>query len=345
MKRSLFHLAVMALAVACVFAWGGLSSAHAEYTGPRLRFRLAHPCPPGHHTTLAFEMFGDIVARKSGNKIKVHVFPNAVLGSDVVMIKGAQSGGLEMAVSSSPNLTRFVPSLMVFDLPYITSPEYQKNLYASVDHGELRTYFQKKFNEVGLEPIMFCEYGYRDFFSVKKPIRSVEDLAGIVVRTTASPVETEVAKALGMRPKTLAWGETHTALREGIVEGEGNTFSFLLNAEHEDLLKYGFISRHNYGMQILSANRQWWERLDPQARRIIREAADEALKYQREVLAPQSEEQARRRFEQDGIVVVQPTDAMMDEMRRKTRPVWDIFRRSVTQELIDLVAETQHDRR
>ena len=98
-------------------------------------------------------------------------------------------------------------------------------------------------------------------------------------------------------------------------------------------------------MQILSANRQWWEQLDPQAKQIIREAADEALEYQREVLAPQSEEQARRRFERDGIVVVEPTDAMMDEMRRKTRPVWDIFRRSVTQELIDLVAETQRDRR
>ena len=43
---------------------------------------------------------------------------------------------------------------------------------------------------------MYCEYGYRDFFSVKKPIRSVGDLAGIQVRTTASVVEVEVAKAL-----------------------------------------------------------------------------------------------------------------------------------------------------
>ena len=82
---------------------------------------------------------------------------------------------------------------------------------------------------------MYCEYGYRDFFSVKKPIRSVGDLAGIQVRTTASAVEVEVAKALGMKPKPLAWGETYTALKEGIVEGEGNTFSFLLDAEHEDI--------------------------------------------------------------------------------------------------------------
>ena len=46
-----------------------------------------------------------------------------------------------------------------------------------------------------------------------------------------------------------------TALKEGIVEGEGNTFSFLLDAEHEDILKYAFASQHNYSMQILSANK------------------------------------------------------------------------------------------
>ena len=181
MKRNLLQCMarVLLLPVALMFICGALVSAHAEYSGPKVRFRLAHPCPPGHHTSLAFEKFAELVAQKSKNKIKVHVFPNAVLGSDVVMLKGALTGGLEMAVSSSPNLTWVVPSLMVFDLPYITSVKYQKNLYEALDIGELGRYFKGKFNEVGLEPIMYCEYGYRDFFSVKKPIRSVGDLAGI----------------------------------------------------------------------------------------------------------------------------------------------------------------------
>ena len=256
-------------------------------------------------------------------------------------ILGALTGGLEMAVSSSPNLTWVVPSLMVFDLPYITSVKYQKNLYEALDNGELGRYFKGKFNEVGLEPIMYCEYGYRDFFSVKKPIRSVGDLAGIQVRTTASAVEVEVAKALGMKPKPLAWGETYTALKEGIVEGEGNTFSFLLDAEHEDILKYAFASQHNYSMQILSANKKWWEELDPQVRSIIREAAAEALKYQREVLAPQSEEEAVKRFMADGLEVSKPSEAELEELKRKTRPVWNLFSDTLSQELIDLVVATQ----
>ena len=160
MKRNLLQCMarVLLLPVALMFICGALVSAHAEYSGPKVRFRLAHPCPPGHHTSLAFEKFAELVAQKSKNKIKVHVFPNAVLGSDVVMLKGALTGGLEMAVSSSPNLTWVVPSLMVFDLPYITSVKYQKKLYEALDNGELGRYFKGKFNEVGLEPIMYCEY-------------------------------------------------------------------------------------------------------------------------------------------------------------------------------------------
>lgn len=329
------------LPVALMLLWGTLTFVHAEYTGPRVRFRLAHPCPPGHHTTRAFEKFAELVAQKSKRKIKVHVFPNAVLGSDEVMLKGAQNGGLEMAVSSSPNLTPEVPSLMVFDLPYIISPEHQRQLYEAIDHGELNRFLKGKFNEARLEPIMYAEYGYRDFFTVKKPLRSLEDLKGVQVRTTASAVEIEVAKALGMKPKFLAWGETLTGLREGIVEGEGNTFSFLLGAEHSDVLRHAFVTHHNYSMQILCANLKWWNGLHPQVRKIIMESAEEALKYQREMLAPQSEEEARKQFLAAGIVVVEPTKEQLAELREKTRPVWERFRFTIPQELVDLVVATQ----
>ena len=57
MKRNLLQCMarVLLLPVALMFICGALVSAHAEYSGPKVRFRLAHPCPPGHHTSLAFE--------------------------------------------------------------------------------------------------------------------------------------------------------------------------------------------------------------------------------------------------------------------------------------------------
>ena len=74
---------------------------------------------------------------------------------------------------------------------------------------------------------------------------------------------------------------------------------------------------------------------------MIREAAAEALKYQREVLAPQSEEEAVKRFMADGLEVSKPSEADLEELKRKTRPVWNLFSDSLSQELIDLVVATQ----
>ena len=137
--------------------------AHAECTGPKLKFRVAHTTPPGNHITLTFEKFKELVEEKSDGKIKVQVFPNAILGSDRVLMEMAQKGAMEMSVSSTPNMANFSPLYQVFDLPYITSPKYQGSFYKAIDNGDLGKYLVKVAHEIGLEPIMYAEYGYRIF--------------------------------------------------------------------------------------------------------------------------------------------------------------------------------------
>ncbi|MEG2005027.1 MAG: TRAP transporter substrate-binding protein [Bilophila sp.] len=331
------------IAVAFVLFGSSVFPAWAAYSGPRLKFRLAHPCPPGHHTTQAFEKFRDLVAEKSGGAIRVQLFPNAILGSDRVMLESAQHGQLEMAVCSSPNMTHFSPQYMVFDLPYITRPDRQTQLYAAIERGELGRFFKQVANEIGLEPIMYAEYGYRHFVTVKTPVHAAGDLAGLKVRTTDSPVEAEVARALGMQPVPVVWGETYTALEQGTVDAEGNTFSFLVDAQHYNVVKYAVLSEHNFCMQILSANKEWWDALDPQVRQVVTEAAAEALRYQRKVLAPVAEEKARREFEAAGVVVQDLSPASLEDFRRLTRPVWDMFSDRLSKELVHLITSTQQD--
>lgn len=94
-------------------------------------------------------------------------------------------------------------------------------------------------------------------------------------------------------------------------------------------------------MQILSANKKWWEELDGRSGASSVKRPAEALKYQREVLAPQSEEEAVKRFMADGLEVSKPSEAELEELKRKTRPVWNLFSDTLSQELIDLVVATQ----
>lgn len=338
--KKIFSLVLAAVTVTALLANVAVA-AQDSYSGPKLKFRVAHTTPPGNHITLAFEKFKEVVEAKSGGKIKVQIFPNAILGSDRVLMEGAQKGTLEMAVSSTPNMANFSPLYQVFDLPYITSPKNQDKLYKAIDSGALGEFFIKVGHGIGLEPIMYAEYGYRNFVTIKKPIASVKDMVGLKIRTTDSPVEVEVAKALKMNPTPVAWGETYTALQQGTVDGEGNTFPHLYGAKHHEVLKYAVTSAHNYGMQVMMANKAWWDKLAPQAQKVIREAAAEALNHQRTVLYPANEAEAREGFVKAGIQIVDLSEAQLEEFRTVTRPVFDKFAAQFPPELLQLVLDTQ----
>lgn len=318
------------------------TTAMAEYTGPKVKFRLAHTAPPGNHITMAYQKFADLVKSKSDGKMQVQLFPAAVLGSDRVLVEGAQKGTLEIGVSSTPNLANFSPMYAVFDLPYITSPKYQQNFYKSMDPGgPLNDYFKKVANDIGMEPIMYAEYGYRNFVSVGRPLLKAGDLKGLKMRTTDSPVEVDVAKAFGTNPAPIAWGEVYTALQQGTIDAEGNTFPHLYGAKHNEVLKYAITSNHNYGMQVAMANKKWWDGLAPESQAVIKEAAAEALHMQRTDYYPKNEEMARKAFMDGGIKIHEATDADVAEFHKLTKSVFDAYAAKLPAELVKMVQDTQ----
>lgn len=325
-----------------VLAMSVSTTAVADYSGPKIKMKLAHPAPPGSHITAAYKKFAELVSDKSDGKIKVQLFPGSVLGSDRVMIEGAQRGTLEIGVSSTPNLASFTPIYQVFDLPYITSPEHQEKLYKSLDKGgPLNTYLEKVANDIGLQPIMYAEYGYRNFVSKDRPLNGPNSLSGLKIRTTDSPVEVAVAKALGANPAPISWGEVYTALQQGTIDAEGNTFDLMYGAKHHENLKYGVTSAHNYGMQVAMANKKWWDGLPDEAQQLIEEASKEAVTYQRTVAYPEDQKVSRQGMIDAGVIIHEATEAELAEYRQVTKPVFDQYAAKLPAELIKMIQDTQ----
>ena len=245
-----------------------------------------------------------------------------------------------MSSSSSPNLASFSKAYMAIDLPYVTDPKNQAKLYKALDEGELGKALDKVAESIGLKTIMFSEYGYRNFVSSKKPLDSVASLQNLKCRTTDSPVEVGVATELGMNPAPVAWGETYTALQQGTVDAEGNTFSLLNDAKHTEVLKYAMNSEHNYSMHILLMNKKKWDSLTPDQQKIIKEAAHEALVWQRAETV-KLEKKAWQAFRDKGIKIHMLSDAEKAELKKKTEPVRAKFASEVPAELLKLIQATQ----
>lgn len=335
--RNVFLLAACT-AVTCMSLAVFAPEARAEKP---LTLRLGHPMAPGNNVTVGYEKFKELVEKKSDRKIRIQIFGNCQLGSDRVTTEAAQAGTLDMSSSSTPNLASFSKAYMAIDLPYVTDPKNQAKLYKALDEGELGKALDKVAASVGLKTIMFSEYGYRNFVSTKHPLNEVKDLMNLKVRTTDSPVEVAVATELGMNPAPVAWGETYTALQQGTVDAEGNTFSLLNDAKHSEVLKHAMDSQHNYSMHILLMNKKKWDSLNPEQKKIITEAAHEALIWQR-AESVRLEEKAWQAFHDKGITISRLTPEQRAELKQKTQPVRDQFSKEIPAELLALIAETQN---
>lgn len=288
------------------------------------KFRIGHPMAPGNNVTVGYEKFKEIVEAKSNGRIQIEIYDSAVLGSDRVTHESVQAGTLEMSSSSTPNMASFNDDWMVWDLPYITTIENQKAIYDAIDNGKLGEHFREISRKDGFEIIMFSEYGYRNMVTKNKPIRVPDDFKGLTLRTTDSPVEIAVANAIGANPVPIAWGEVYTALQQGTIDGQGNTFDLLYAAQHHEQLRYAATTNHNYCMHILVMNVDLYNSLPEDIQQIIKESAQEALEWQREETYRLAE-QAKQNFIDAGIEIAELTEEEMELWKAATRPVWDEF--------------------
>ena len=124
------------------------------------------------------------------------------------------------------------------------------------------------------------------------------------------------------------------------MDGEGNTFSLLCDAKHDEVIRYAVDSRHNYSMHVLMINKEFWDELPKDVQDTINVSAKEALQYQRSITAD-LEKKAEGKFIAQGIEVHKLTPEELDEYKTRTRPVWDLFRDKIPAELFEMLSEIQ----
>ncbi len=75
--------------------------------------------------------------------------------------------------------------------------------------------------EKGIEVLAWGENGFREVTNNVRPITSPADMQGLNMRV-AGPLYIDVMNALGANPQQIQWGETMTALPQGVVDGQEN---------------------------------------------------------------------------------------------------------------------------
>lgn len=298
-------------------------------------FKLALQNPKGHPLATGAEKFAELVAAKSGGKLKVNVFPGGALGSDAANVSALQGGTIEMVVLNSGILASQVKDFEVYDFPFMFANAQEAD--AVVD-GPFGQKLHAKLADKGIVGLAYWELGFRSFTNSKRPITKVEDIAGLKLRVIPNAINIDWVKALDANPTPLAFPELYAALEQKAVDGQENPVSVILANKFAEVQKYLTLTNHQYNPQSVIFSKKVWDQLGAPEKKILQDAAMEAGRFQRQT----SRDAAAGVVEQLKKAGMQVNELPAEEIakfRNKVKPVVAKHGRELGETLNEFLAE------
>ena len=328
MKR----LMIKTLVAAAAMALGGVASAQDI---KERSFKLAQQNPKGHPLVIGAEKFADIVAAKSGGKMKVNLFPGGVLGGDAPTVSALQGGTVEITVLNSGILASQVKDFEVYDFPFMFASA--KEADAVVD-GPFGQKLHAKLLEKGIVGLAYWELGFRNITNSKRPINKVEDLEGLKLRVIPNTINVDWVKALGANPTPMAFPEVYAGLESKAIDGQENPFSVILSNKFFEVQKFLVVSNHQYNPQSMIFSKKVWDTLSAAEQKILRDAAVEAGGFQRKTARDAAAGQLDA-LKKAGMTVTELSAAEQAKLRDKFKPVLDKHGAAIPATVAELQAE------
>jgi TRAP-type transport system periplasmic protein len=322
-KSVLATLAVSAMGLACA----------QDIKERTLKFGLNGP--EGHPAVAGMKKFKETVETKSGGKIKVQLFLNGTLGSDQATLSSVKGGTVEMAVMNSGILSSEVKALEVFDFPFMFANEKEADAIAD---GPIGQKMHSALADKGIIGLSYWELGFRSITTSKKAINKVDDIAGLKLRVIPSPINVDWVKALGANPTPLPFPEVYAAMEQGAIDGQENPVSVIAATQPWEVQKFLALTNHQYNPQSVIFSKKIWDGMSVAEKKIIDDAADEAVKVQRTAnraaLAANLE-----LLKKNGMTVTTLPATELVKLREKMKPVIDKHSAALGSTVTDVQAE------
>ena len=311
------------LALAAFAALSAVSPALAQTA-----IKIGHGHSDKHSFHLAMQKFDEILQQKVPGQFKIEIFPQARLGSEREMQEQLTIGTLEMTVTGLLGI--YEPKLALLELPYLFR---DREHIQKAQRGEAVQKIAASLPAKGLRLIGFVENGYRNLTNNVRPVSKPGEVKGLKIRTPENPAQIETFKALGAAPTPMAFSELYAALRQGVVDGQENPLQNIYDGKFYEVQKHLALTGHIYNSAYIIVSEAFYQRLKPQHRKSVEEAAAEAGRWQFDYIAKKDAELLDT-LKKAGMQV---TEADQEAFRKATAPAYDAFYQRFGQDARDFI--------
>jgi len=311
MKKLITFVLVMSLICFGLFAAGSKEAAEGA---KGMTLKAAHSMPTSYHYHDGMTKFAEEAARMSGNRIKIEIFPAAQLGEEVATMEQLKLGAIPIVLTGVSD--SYVPLSGVFILPFL----FDSGAHADkVLNGPIGKEVYADFAKHNMMVISVWENGFRQITNNRRPIRNVEDMSGLKIRTPQSPVWMDTMKAFGTTPTPMPFAETATAIVQGLVDGQENALLHILANKTHEVQKHLAVIDYMYGPAPLLVNKPWFDKLAAADMKILTDAAAAGNTHMRKVSEDRNKD-AIAFFEKQGLTVTFPDKS---GFLQKVKPLYD----------------------
>ena len=263
--------------------------------------------------------FIDLVDKYTDGTVKIELYNNAVLGDETSCVDMLQLNTLDLCRCSSNAMSTACTTLNILNMPYVYSSDEVK--YAALD-GELgQTLSALLKEETGLVNLCYFFSAPRSFYTVNKPIRSIDDMKGLKIRVQDDAVSIAMMKCLGASATPMNYSEVYSALETGVIDGAENDLTSYYSAGHYEVAKYYSFDMHTAASSFVVMSAGAWDSLSEAQQEAVMKAAAEASQYQR-TLVDDYVAKARAAVEEAGCELIDVDTLAFQEA---VAPMWDQY--------------------
>ena len=289
-------------------------------------------CSPGETCTWAKagRYFAALMKESTGGKVTV-----LVDGFSDQLTNGSQPDGIAALREGDPIQLSMHSNLIysalddrfnVVSLPYIYSS--YEDADAKFD-GEAGLQLKEILEGLNLHCFGIAENGFRQITNSRRPIKSVDDLAGLKIRVAGSNLLMQAYRAWGANATNMNWSETYTSLQQNTVEGQENPLPSIASASVQSVQKYISLWNAYYDCLFFCMNGDVYNSLSDEQKRIVDENAQKAVDYERAINRYECEELIKDWKENNVISVIETEEIDTESFKKAASGVADWYKKQL----------------
>lgn len=269
------------------------------------------------------------IQNATNGKVYVKLAPGGQLGAGGALVQKVQGGTIQAAQHSISNFAPFAPATDLINLPYFCGANQRfVNLVTS---DAWKNEVHPKVEAKGFKPLFYVVIDPR-VVAVRKggegAVILPGDLSGVKFRVPGSKMLQQYYRMVGANPTPVAWGETPSAIKQGVADALDPSVGALYVFGFKDILSHVTFTQAVPDSQVYSCNLEWFNSLPADVQEGI-EFASEMTSHQNLAKVPSARAYAMAELTKSGVEFHSLSDDQLGEWKAAggyQLPDWESFK-------------------